>query len=73
MDNTQPLVRSDEHNKSSGMRFPKLFLLALVLFVVDLLIPDIVPFVDEVILGAVALGLGLLRRRIRGEPAEDPE
>ena len=33
------------------LRFPQLFTLAAVLFVVDLLIPDLIPFADEILLG----------------------
>lgn len=67
---SKPLTpaQTEEPVNATGLRFPKLFLLAIVLFIIDLVIPDIVPFVDEVILGAVTVGLGLLRKRIRGEP-----
>ena len=33
------------------LRFPQLFALAAILFVVDLLIPDLIPFADEILLG----------------------
>lgn len=33
------------------LRFPTLFLIVAVLFVVDLLIPDFIPFIDEIMLG----------------------
>lgn len=33
------------------LRFPTLFLITAGLFVFDLLIPDLVPFVDEILLG----------------------
>ncbi len=33
------------------LRFPTLFLLVATLFVVDLLIPDVIPFIDEIMLG----------------------
>lgn len=45
------------------LRFPQLFLIAAVVFVLDLLIPDFIPFVDEILLGLVTLLLGSLRRR----------
>lgn len=45
------------------LRFPQLFLLTAALFVVDLLIPDLVPFADEIILGLIALLLGSLKKR----------
>jgi hypothetical protein len=33
------------------MRFPVLFALSAVLFAVDLLVPDVIPFADELLLG----------------------
>ena len=41
------------------LSFPRLFLLTAVLFFLDLLIPDFVPFADEILLG---LGTLLLAR-----------
>ena len=49
----------------SGLRFPTLFVLLVGLFLLDLLIPDIVPFVDEILLGILTLIVGNLRRRPR--------
>ncbi len=40
------------------LRFPQLFALTLGLFLLDLIIPDLIPFVDELILGLAALLLG---------------
>lgn len=48
---------------ASKLRFPKLFALVLLLFVVDLIVPDFIPLVDEIILGLLSLMLGMLRRR----------
>ena len=44
------------------LRFPQLFLLALTLFVLDLLLPDMIPFVDEILLALATLILSALRR-----------
>lgn len=33
------------------LRFPTLFLIVAALFVVDLIIPDVIPFIDEIMLG----------------------
>ena len=56
----------------SGMRFPKLFAVILGLFILDVLLPDVVPFIDELILGALAVLIGLLRddrtRTSKGKP-----
>jgi hypothetical protein len=45
------------------LRFPWLFAVTAVLFIFDLLIPDMVPFVDEILLGFGALLLGSVRNR----------
>ena len=37
------------------LRFPTLFLITLSLFIIDVLIPDFVPFADELLLGLGAL------------------
>lgn len=35
----------------SRLSFPRLFLLAAALFVVDLFVPDVIPLADEILLG----------------------
>ncbi len=35
----------------SRLSFPRLFLLAAALFVVDLVVPDVIPLADEILLG----------------------
>ena len=52
---------------ASKLRFPKLFVLVLLLFLVDLVVPDFIPFFDEIILGLLSVMLGMLRRKTRGE------
>ena len=49
----------------SGMRYPWLFSIAAFAFVVDVMVPDVVPFIDELLLLALTTGLGLLRKRRR--------
>jgi len=50
------------------LRFPVLFVVTVVLFAIDLLVPDVIPFVDEILLGLAAVLFGKLkRRRIGGE------
>jgi hypothetical protein len=46
----------------SRLRFRTLFLVTLTLFVFDLLIPDFVPFIDEILLGAATLLLSMWKR-----------
>ena len=55
---------------ATGLRFPTLFALVGGLFLLDLFIPDMIPFVDEVLLALGTLLLGSLRRRRRGTSAE---
>jgi uncharacterized membrane protein YccC len=52
---------------AAGLRFPTLFGLVGALFVIDLLVPDLVPFIDEILLALATLLLGSLRKR---RPAE---
>lgn len=52
----------------SRLKHPWLFGLAAVAFVADLFIPDVVPFVDEIVLAAVATALGLWRDRKPVQP-----
>jgi hypothetical protein len=51
-----------------GLRFPTLFLITAGLFVLDLFMPDLIPFADEILLGLGTLLLGRLRRPGRGTP-----
>ena len=55
---TSPLLRW-----AGGLRFPRLALVTAGLFVADLLIPDFIPFVDEILLGLGTLLLSQLRNR----------
>ena len=48
---------------ASGLRFPVLFIVTAVLFVLNLFIPDIIPLADELIMGLVALLLANLRKK----------
>lgn len=50
---------------ASGLRFPRLLTLTVALFLADLVVPDFIPFVDELLLGLVALVLAGVRRRVR--------
>ena len=54
---------------AQGLRFPTLFGLVAGLFVIDLVIPDLVPFADEILLAFGTVLLGSLRRR-RGGAAQ---
>lgn len=47
------------------LRFPALFLLTAALFVADLLVPDAIPLIDEILLGLATVLLGSWKRRRR--------
>jgi hypothetical protein len=51
---------------AAGLRFPRLVLLAAVLFGLDLIIPDAIPFIDEILLGLLTLILASVKKRGRG-------
>lgn len=53
---------------ASRLRFPYLLLLVSVLFVMNLFIPDVIPFADELIMGLVTLLLANLKKK--PEPAD---
>ena len=61
---------------ASRLRFPYIFLLTAVLFVLNLFIPDVVPMVDELLMGLLAALMGSLRKKPESEeakPAADKE
>lgn len=44
------------------LRFPQLFWVALILFLIDLVVPDFIPLADEILLGLMTVFLGSLRK-----------
>lgn len=44
------------------LRHPQLFLLVAVLFVIDVIVPDVVPLIDELLLASFTLWLGSRKR-----------
>jgi hypothetical protein len=58
---------------AARLRFPQLFLLTGAIFVLDLFIPDMIPFVDEVLLGLVTALIGSWKRKDNDiPPGDDP-
>ena len=45
------------------LSFPRLFMLAAALFLIDMVIPDVIPFIDEILLGMGTLLLASFRKR----------
>ena len=48
---------------AARLRYPRLLALFLGLFILDLIIPDFIPFADEILLGLISLLLAGLKRR----------
>lgn len=48
---------------ASRLRYPQLFGVVAALFILDVLVPDFIPFVDELILGLLTILLANLRKR----------
>ena len=55
---------------ATRLRFPQAFGVLLALFLFDLVFPDLVPFVDEILLGLGAALFGMWREKVpESEPA----
>jgi len=50
------------------LSYPRLFLVKAVLFVLDVIIPDVIPFADELLLGLGTLLLANWKKRGAGNP-----
>jgi hypothetical protein len=72
MSSPQPEIRGRLMRYASGLRFPKLLAVTAALFFLDLLFPDMVPFVDEILLGLISLLLASLKKRKAGEGSGPP-
>ena len=53
------------------LRFPALFAITAVLFILDFFIPDVIPFVDEILLGLGAALLGSWKKRKEPNPPNE--
>jgi hypothetical protein len=58
---------------ASGLRFPTLLAVIGSLFALDVLIPDLIPFVDEILLGLFTMLLAMVRRKKAAPHAEVTE
>jgi len=54
------------------LSYPRMFALTAALFAFDLVIPDLVPFADELLLGLGTLLLANWKKRKGPEPAQRP-
>jgi hypothetical protein len=57
------LIQNQLLRYASNLRFPRLLAVAAVLFVIDLLIPDPLPLLDEILLGLISLLLASLKKQ----------
>ncbi len=64
-------ARSIAQKTATRLKFPQAFTIFLALFILDLLIPDFVPFIDEILLGLGAALFGMWR--VQAKPAEAPK
>lgn len=54
------------------LKFPQLFVLAAGLLVLDLLVPDFVPFLDEILLAIGTMVLGSWEKKVSPESSGKP-
>ncbi len=66
------MIRSLLGSFGAKLRFPQLFAIAASLFFVDLLIPDMIPFIDEILLGLLTLLLGSMQSKPEVQQSEKP-
>jgi hypothetical protein len=58
----QSVLRDRLMRFAAGLRFPKLLAITAALFILDLIIPDMIPFADEILLGLLSLLLASLKK-----------
>lgn len=56
---------------AAKLRFPTLFKLTAILFAVNLLVPDFVPFIDEILLGLGTALLASWKARRKSDKPDD--
>lgn len=54
----------------AGLRFPWLLGMTLVIFLIDLVVIDFIPFADEIVLGLLAVILARLKKQRRSQVIE---
>jgi hypothetical protein len=57
---------------ATRLKFPQLFAVTLALFLFDLVFPDLVPFVDEILLGLGATLFGFWREPVPRAATDKP-
>jgi Family of unknown function (DUF6116) len=59
-------------SRLAQLRFPRLFALTAALFAIDFVVPDLIPFADEVLLGLATALLGSWRKHKASAPPAPP-
>jgi hypothetical protein len=59
----ETLVRKRLTSYVSSLRFPRLLALTALIFAADLIVPDAIPFVDEILFGLVTALLATMKKR----------
>jgi hypothetical protein len=68
-----PAVRAGLFRRFLGrLRFPQLFVVFLVLLGIDVIVPDLIPFADEIGLALITMLLGAWKRRREAPPVTRP-
>ena len=57
------MIRGRLATFATQLRFPKLVALTTAVFVIDLLVPDMIPFADEILLGLLAAIMASFKKR----------
>lgn len=67
---TRNLLAATVLRFASRLRFPNLFMVTAAIFLIDLLLPDFIPFADELLLGLLTVLLGSIKKSgTANEPA----
>lgn len=69
----RPLLIGWLVSRLAQLRFPRLFAISATLFALDLIVPDLIPFADELLLGLGTALLGSWRSRKQSAPHADGE
>ena len=52
---------------AAGLRFPIVFALTFAIFIFNVFLPDVIPFVDEILLGLVAIVFANWKKKPAGQ------
>ncbi|MCJ7815354.1 MAG: hypothetical protein MUP31_04800 [Xanthomonadales bacterium] len=66
-------IRSRIARYFESLRFPVLLVVTAIIFLINVLVPDVLPFIDELLLALVVALLARLKRRSPGSQAGQEE